>query len=48
MKTKILFIILSFTTFCNAQIITIPDANFKVKLVGANASNSIAKDRSME
>ena len=44
MKTKILFIILSFTTFCNAQIITIPDVNFKIKLIGANSSNSIAKN----
>lgn len=44
MKTKILFIILSFTTFCKSQIINIPDANFKVKLIGANSSNSIAKD----
>jgi uncharacterized repeat protein (TIGR01451 family) len=44
MKTKILFIILSFTTFCKAQIINIPDANFKVKLIGANSTNSIAKD----
>ena len=44
MKTKIFFIILSFATFCNAQIINIPDANFKVKLIGANSSNSIAKD----
>jgi len=44
MKTKILFIILSFTTFCKAQIINIPDANFKVKLLGANSSNLIAKD----
>lgn len=44
MKAKILFIILSFTTFCKAQIITIPDANFKIKLLGANSSNTIAKD----
>lgn len=44
MKIKILFIILSFATFCNAQIINIPDANFKVKLIGANSSNSIAKN----
>lgn len=46
MKTKILFIILSFTTFCKAQIINIPDANFKIKLIGANSSNSIAKNLS--
>lgn len=44
MKTKTLFIILFFTTFCKAQIINIPDANFKIKLIGANSSNSIAKD----
>ncbi len=28
--------------FCNAQIITIPDANFKARLLGANASNGNA------
>lgn len=33
MKTKILFIIIAFTSFCNAQIINIPDANFKAKLI---------------
>lgn len=44
MKTKIFYIILTFTTFCNAQIINIPDANFKAKLVSASSLNQIAKD----
>ncbi len=46
MKTKILFIIISFTSFCNAQIVNIPNANFKAKLIAANASNTTAKDLS--
>lgn len=46
MKTKIFYFILAFTTFCNAQIINIPDANFKAKLLAANSSNSIAKNLS--
>ena len=44
MKTKILFIIFAFTTFCNAQIINIPDANFKAKLLAANSSIDIASN----
>jgi Leucine-rich repeat (LRR) protein len=46
MKTKILFVIISFTTFCNAQIVNIPNANFKTKLLSASPSNTIAKDLS--
>lgn len=46
MKTKILFIIIAFTSFCNAQIVNIPNANFKAKLIAANASNTTAKDLS--
>ena len=42
MKTKILFILFTFTTICNAQIINIPDANFKAKLLEASPSNQIA------
>lgn len=44
MKIKILFIIIVFTTFCNAQIINFSDANFKTKLVSASSLNQIAKD----
>ena len=35
MKAKILFIIIAFTSFCNAQIINIPDANFKNALINS-------------
>ena len=41
MKTKIFFIILLFTTYCNAQNINIPDTNFKAKLLAANPNNTI-------
>lgn len=45
MKTKILFIIIVFTTFCNAQIINFPDANFKLALVNSTWQyGSIAKN----
>ena len=33
---------IAFTTFCNAQIINIPDANFKAKLLQASPFNEIA------
>ena len=46
MKTKILLVFVFITSLCNAQILTIPDANFKTKLLGASPSNSIAKDLS--
>lgn len=41
---KIYFLLLALSLFsvANAQIITIPDADFKAKLLEANASNSIA------
>ncbi len=42
MKTKITFIIIAFTTICNAQIINIPDSNFKAKLLQASPFNEIA------
>ena len=45
MKTKVLFIFLAITTFCNAQIINFPDANFKAKLLSASASNSVATNQ---
>jgi len=44
MKTKILFILIVYTSFCNAQIINIPDANFKAKLLEASSTNQIARD----
>lgn len=44
MKTKFLFILLTITTFCSAQIVNLPDANFKAKLLSASPTNQIAKD----
>ena len=44
MKTKILFFIITFTTFCNAQIINIPDSNFKSRLLLSTITNSIAQN----
>ncbi len=45
MKAKILFIIIIFTSFCVAQNVTIPDANFNSKLLQADAVNlQIAKN----
>ncbi|POS00807.1 putative repeat protein (TIGR01451 family)/predicted secreted protein (Por secretion system target) [Flavobacterium croceum DSM 17960] len=44
MKTKIFYFILTFTTFCNAQIINFPDPNFKIRLLQSSTSNSVAKD----
>ncbi|MGV9004415.1 leucine-rich repeat domain-containing protein [Flavobacterium sp.] len=35
-------LLLLINAFCNAQIITIPDANFKARLLAANATNGIA------
>ena len=46
MKAKIFFTILILTTYCNAQIVNIPDANFKARLLAANTSNSVAKNLS--
>jgi Leucine-rich repeat (LRR) protein len=42
MKQILLIFIVAFTNLCNAQIVNIPDANFKAKLIAANANNSIA------
>ena len=39
---KLLYIVLLFAGFANAQIVNIPDANFKAKLLSANSSNTIA------
>jgi hypothetical protein len=45
MKSKILFIFIAFTTFCNAQIVNIPDLNFKNALLASTWQwNSIAKN----
>ena len=46
MKTKILFFIIAFANFCSAQIVNIPNVNFKTKLLSASPSNTIAKDLS--
>ena len=46
MKIKFLLLLIVYTSICNAQIINIPDANFKIKLLGANTTNLIAKDLS--
>jgi len=43
-KLNCFFFTLLFVNFLNAQIINIPDANFKTKLLQANSSNEIAKD----
>ncbi|WP_116787150.1 DUF7619 domain-containing protein [Flavobacterium psychrotrophum] len=44
MKLKLLFIFLFVTTGVFAQIINIPDANFKNKLLQASLTNGVAKD----
>jgi hypothetical protein len=44
MKTKIFFFIIAFTTFCNAQMINIPDANFKSRLLLSSTTNSVAQN----
>lgn len=44
MKTKFLFFLITLTTFCNAQIVSIPNSTFKTRLLSANPSNTIAKD----
>ncbi|WP_395052066.1 leucine-rich repeat domain-containing protein, partial [Flavobacterium sp.] len=38
---KLLFITLLFSVFANAQIVNIPDANFKTKLLQSNVTNQI-------
>ncbi|TBX70980.1 T9SS type A sorting domain-containing protein [Flavobacterium silvisoli] len=40
-KIKLLFIVV-FSTICNAQIVNIPDANFKAALLSASSTNHIA------
>jgi Secretion system C-terminal sorting domain len=45
-KTYFLLLALCFFTTANAQIVNIPDANFKAKLLEASSSNKTAKDLS--
>jgi len=42
MKTKILFLAIAYSTMINAQIINIPDLNFKARLLAASPNNIIA------
>ena len=44
MKTKLLQLLFLFTILSNAQIVNIPNAAFKSRLLSANSTNSIAKD----
>ena len=44
MKKILLFTVLLLSLFANAQIINIPDANFKAKLLAASPTNGIALD----
>jgi uncharacterized repeat protein (TIGR01451 family) len=44
MKAKILSFLILCSTFISAQIVNIPDANFKAKLLQASPTNKIAKD----
>ena len=44
MKTNIFFIIIIFLSFCNSQIVNIPDSTFKSKLVNSTIQNQRAKN----
>ncbi|KGO85622.1 hypothetical protein Q765_15545 [Flavobacterium rivuli WB 3.3-2 = DSM 21788] len=44
MKTTLLCLLLLFTGIAGAQIVTIPDANFKASLLAANTTTDVAKD----
>ncbi|MEX2350436.1 MAG: T9SS type A sorting domain-containing protein [Flavobacteriaceae bacterium] len=44
MKNTLLFLFMLLYGFTQAQIVTIPDANFKAALLSATAANDIAKD----
>lgn len=46
MKKLCILLFLAFSCIANAQIVNIPDANFKAALLSASPSNSIAKDLS--
>jgi Leucine-rich repeat (LRR) protein len=41
---KLLFLMMLFTGIVNAQIVNIPDANFKAKLLSSDITNNVAKD----
>ncbi|WP_298139091.1 T9SS type A sorting domain-containing protein [Flavobacterium sp.] len=41
---KLLYLLLLITGFSNAQIVNIPDANFKARLLSSNLVNNVAKD----
>lgn len=44
MKKNVLILLFLVTAIGNAQIVSIPDANFKIKLLGAASTNTIAKN----
>ncbi|RZJ31385.1 MAG: T9SS type A sorting domain-containing protein [Flavobacterium sp.] len=44
MKTKLLFLILLVSATSSAQIVTIPNAAFKARLLSASPTNTVAKD----
>lgn len=44
MKTKLFQILFFFSILSNAQIVNIPNATFKARLLSANSNNTIAKD----
>ncbi|RYJ45562.1 T9SS type A sorting domain-containing protein [Flavobacterium beibuense] len=44
MKKKLLYLLLLFSGIVSAQIVNIPDINFKNKLLSASISNDVAKD----
>lgn len=46
MKKLYFLLFFAFSFIANAQIVNIPDANFKAKLLSANSSNSVAMDLS--
>jgi len=48
MKQRLLFALLFISEFASAQIVNIPDANFKSKLLQASATNGIARNQSYQ
>jgi len=45
---KILLLVLLFSGYIQAQIVNIPDANFKAKLLAADVTNGIAKNQALQ